>query len=55
MLARGQPIAVPPGFARLPNNKSIECLVFVPKGALARTLMAISERGLDEAGNIRAS
>ena len=31
LLARGQPIAVPPGFARLPNNKSIECLVFVPK------------------------
>jgi len=53
VLARGTPIAVPPAFARLPNNKSIECLVFVPKGALARTLMAISERGLDEAGNIR--
>jgi hypothetical protein len=53
LLARGTPIAVPPAFARLPNNKSIECLVFVPKGALARTLMAISERGLDEAGNIR--
>ena len=53
LLARGTPIAVPPAFARLPNNKSIECLVFMPKGALARTLMAISERGLDEAGNIR--
>ncbi len=53
LLARGTPIAVPPAFARLPNNKSIECLAFVPKGALARTLMAISERGLDEAGNIR--
>jgi hypothetical protein len=53
LLARGQPIAVPPGFARLPSNKGIECLVFVPKGALARTLMAISERGLDQAGNIK--
>ena len=31
LLARGTPIAVPPAFARLPNNKSIECLVFVPK------------------------
>ena len=27
--------------------------MFVPKGVLARTLMAISERGLDDAGNIR--
>ena len=53
LLARGTPIAVPPAFARLPSNKGIECLVFVPKGALARTLMAISERGLDAAGNIR--
>src|SRR5262249_7993602 len=32
LLARGQPIAVPPGFRRLPSNKGIECLVFVPKG-----------------------
>jgi hypothetical protein len=53
LLARGQPITVPPAFARLPNNKGIECLVFVPKGALARTLLAISERGLDAAGNIK--
>ena len=53
LLARGTPIAVPPAFAKLPNNKGIECLVFVPKGALARTLMAISERGLDPAGNIK--
>ena len=56
LLARGQPIAVPPGIARLPNNKGIECLVFVPRGCRSpRTLMAISERGLDEDGNIRAS
>jgi hypothetical protein len=54
LLARGQPIPVPPGFARLPSNKGIECLEFVPKGALARTLIAVSERGLDEAGNIKA-
>jgi len=53
LLSRGQPVPVPPGFARLPDNKSIECLVFVPKGALARSLLAISERGLDGAGNIK--
>ena len=27
-----QPIPVPPGIARLPNNKGIECLEFVPTG-----------------------
>jgi hypothetical protein len=53
LLARGQPVAVPAGMARLPANKSLECLEFVKTGALARTLMAISERGLDEAGNIK--
>jgi hypothetical protein len=53
LLARGQPVAVPPGTARLPANKSIECLEFVKAGALARTLLAISERGLDENGNIK--
>lgn len=46
--ARGQPIAVPPGLRKLPNNKGIEALVAVPKGLpLAGTLIAISERGLD--------
>ncbi len=53
LLARGQPIAVPPGMAKLPSNKSIECLEYVKTGTLARTLMAISERGLDENGNIK--
>jgi hypothetical protein len=53
LLARGQPIAVPPGMAKLPGNKSIECLEFVKTGPLARTLVAISERGLDEDGNIK--
>jgi hypothetical protein len=39
----------------LPANQGIEGLVFVPKGLpLGGTLMAISERGLDEAGNILA-
>ncbi|HEY9358800.1 MAG TPA: esterase-like activity of phytase family protein, partial [Xanthobacteraceae bacterium] len=55
MLARGQAIASPPGLRSLPANKGIEALVFVPKGLpLAGTLIAISERGLDKAGNIGA-
>jgi len=53
LAARGQPIAVPPGVRSLPANKGLESLVFVPKGfTLAGTLIAISERGLDKAGNI---
>jgi hypothetical protein len=55
LLARGQPIAVPPAFRSLPANKGIEALVFVPKGLpLAGTLIAISERALDKAGNVNA-
>jgi hypothetical protein len=55
LLARGQAIAVPPGLRALPANKGLEALVFVPKGfALAGTLIAISERGLDKAGNLSA-
>ena len=55
LLARGRAIALPPGLRSLPSNKGIEALVFVPKGLpLAGTLIAISERGLDKAGNISA-
>jgi hypothetical protein len=55
LLARGEPIPVPPGIQRLPNNKGLECLVFVPRSLpLGGTLMAISERGLDRDGNIQA-
>ena len=51
--ARGRPIAVPPGMKLLPNNRSIECLEAAPKGGpLAGTLVSISERGLDTAGNL---
>ncbi len=51
--ARGQPILLPPGVDKLPFNKGLEALVFVPKGKpLAGTLIAMSERGLDEAGNL---
>jgi hypothetical protein len=55
LLARGQPIAVPPGFKQLPSNGSIEALEFIPKGLpMAGTLIAISEKGYDEAGNHKA-
>ena len=50
---RGRPIAVPPGMKLLPSNQSIECVEVVPKGSpLAGTLISISERGLDTAGNL---
>lgn len=53
--ARGVPIAVPPGVATLPNNKGLEAMVVVPKGLpLAGTLVAISERGLDARGDLKA-
>jgi hypothetical protein len=51
--AWGLPIAVPPAIKALPANKGLEALAVVPKGMpLAGTLVAISERGLDEKGNI---
>ena len=54
LLARGRPIPLPPGFRSLPSNRGLEALVFVPKGLpLGGTLIAISERGLDTAGNIQ--
>jgi hypothetical protein len=52
LLARAQPIEVPPGVRTLPNNKGLESLVFVPRNLpLGGTLIAISERGLDKDGN----
>jgi hypothetical protein len=55
LLARGHPILVPPGVRTLPANKGLEALVFVPKNQpMGGTLIAISERGLDRAGNLRA-
>jgi hypothetical protein len=56
--ARGVPIAVPPGVKLLPHNQSLECLVAVPKDAVAKdgppggTLIVISERGLDTQGHL---
>ena len=55
LLARGRPIAVPPPIRSLPRNESLEALVFVPRGQmLGGTLIALSERGLDRLGNLRA-
>jgi hypothetical protein len=53
--ARGEIVPLPTAASRLPNNKGLEALVFVPKGQpLAGTLIAISERGLDASGNLIA-
>ncbi|HEY7664441.1 MAG TPA: esterase-like activity of phytase family protein [Xanthobacteraceae bacterium] len=55
LLARGRPIPLPPELRSLPANRGLEALVFIPKGlTLAGTLIAVSERGLDSAGNIKA-
>jgi len=53
--ARGIPIQTPNGVRKLPFNQGLEALAFVPKGLpLAGSLLAISERGLDENGNLVA-
>ncbi len=54
LLARGTLVPVPPEMGKLPSNKGIECLMVAPKGSLlSGALIAISERGLDDARNIR--
>jgi hypothetical protein len=51
----GEVFPMPPLVRKLPFNKGLEALVFVPRGfALSGTLIAISERGLDSAGNLIA-
>ena len=53
--SRGEVFPMPPAVKKLPFNKGLEALVFVPNGfALAGTLIAISERGLDAQGNLIA-
>ena len=53
--ARGEVVPLPPAAKKLPFNKGLEALVWVPKGLpLAGTLIAISERGLDPHGNLIA-
>jgi len=54
LAARGEPITVPADFTTLSRNKSLECLTIPPKGAPhAGTLIVITERSLDAAGNHR--
>jgi len=53
--ARGEVVPLPKAASKLPNNKGLEALVFVPKDQrLAGTLIAMSERGLDANGNLIA-
>jgi hypothetical protein len=53
--ALGEVVPLPPAAKKLPFNKGLEALVMVPKGfALAGTLIALSERGLDPQGNLIA-
>jgi hypothetical protein len=53
--SRGEVVALPAAAKKLPFNKGLEALVMVPKGmALAGTLIAMSERGLDAQGNLIA-
>src|SRR4029077_3219796 len=49
----GEVVPLAPAARKLPYNRGLEALVMVPRGfALAGTLIAISERGLDAGGNI---
>jgi hypothetical protein len=51
----GEVVPLPPAAKKLPFNQGLEALVMVPKGfALAGTLIALSERGLDPQGNLIA-
>lgn len=53
--ARAGTVLAPADIRKLPFNSGLEALVAVPKGLpLAGSLIAISERGLDAAGNIKA-
>jgi hypothetical protein len=52
--AHGERVPLPADVAALPPNKGLEALAYAGAGhPLAGTLIAISERGLDRAGNIR--
>jgi hypothetical protein len=53
--SRAEVIPMPAAVKKLPFNQGLEALVMVPKGmALAGTLIALSERGLDVDGNLIA-
>lgn len=52
--ARAQPVDFPAEIKTLPYNKGLEAIVFVPRDMpLGGTLIALSERGLDDDGNIK--
>jgi len=52
--ARGELVPLPAEVATLPANKGLEMLAYAGAGhPLAGTLIALSERGLDRAGNIK--
>ena len=52
--ARAKNVGVPPSLRELPKNQGLEGLAYVSKGLpLAGTLIALSERALDPAGNMR--
>jgi hypothetical protein len=54
--ARGEVVPTPPAVRKLPYNKGLEALVFVPRDMkgqpLAGTLIAMSEGGFDADGNL---
>jgi len=53
-LARGTSVPVPMGSQRLQSNRGIEAIGVLPRPSpLAGTLLALSERGLNPAGDIR--
>jgi hypothetical protein len=53
--ARAETVLAPADIRKLPYNSGVEALVTAPKGSsLAGALIAISERGLDSEGNIKA-
>ena len=53
--ANAGPVSVPPELKDLPFNQGLEAMVFVPKKYnLAGTLIGFSEKGLTEAGNLKA-
>jgi hypothetical protein len=55
LLARGEPIPVPPDFKTFTPNKSLECLAAVPKNSpLGESLVVVTEHSLDGAGNLRS-
>jgi hypothetical protein len=55
LAARGEPVQVPHDFDTLSNNRSLECLAAPEKPSpLAGSLLVITERSLDAAGNFRS-